>query len=204
MPRAAASATALAPRECATIARAGPCARTKALHRFGALDDRRAPGLEGTRIGVVVAGQVERDDPVSGLDKRFDEDSEVRAAAAPAMHQIHRGSIAPRLPRDPVSGPGGLDGLARRDAWRHAQAHLHGGRGAPQLDGPLAPTAGAKRSSSPNARRTLGATGGSTPEPASSAGNPGLASHQQSPSYRSAEILLASNKRAQFPRSRGP
>ena len=115
-----------------------------------------------------MAGQVEGDDAMTGLDERFDEHSKVCAAAAPAVHEVDRGPIAPGLPHDPVSGPVRLQGLAGRDAGRHAQAQLHGGRGAPQLDGPPRPTAGAKRSSSPNARRTLGAIGGSTPEPASS------------------------------------
>ena len=71
----------------------------------GALDGGGTPGRERTRIGLVVAGQVERDNPIPGLDKRFDEHRQMRALAAPTVHQIHRRPFAPFLPGDSVPIP---------------------------------------------------------------------------------------------------
>ncbi|MDT5049686.1 MAG: hypothetical protein QOG75_5584 [Mycobacterium sp.] len=101
------------------------------LHRFRALDDGRPPRLEIARVGFVVAGQIERDDSMSGLDERFHEDSEVCPAAAPPVHEVYRWPVSPGFARDTVPGPDGFDGFARRDAWRHAQTHLDRGRCAP-------------------------------------------------------------------------
>ena len=163
-----ASAAALAPSECATIPRAGPCAytnaRTASAHstivvRPGA----SSPGSDSLWLGRSNA-MTRCPDSTSGLTKtprcaRQPPQPCTKNTAGPSPHA----SPAIRCPDQ-----AGLDGLTRRDTRRHAQAHLDRGRGAPELDGPSRPHRGSDRSSSPNALRTLGSTGGSMPEPASS------------------------------------
>ena len=72
-----------------------------------------------------MAGHLESDDPVSGLDKRFDEDSQVGAAAAPAVQPDTPRALRPTAPR-----PFGVRirpplQARRRNTWRHAQTRLH-------------------------------------------------------------------------------
>jgi hypothetical protein len=160
-------------------------------NRFGALDYRRAPWREVAWFGLVVAGQVESDDAVPRLYKWLDEHTKVRAAPAPAVNQVHRGAIAPGLPRYAVPGPSGLDRNARRYAWRHAQARFHGRRSAPQLDGPPRPDRGRESLEQPECPahsrldRWLDARSRLVP------GQSRFADHQQSPSELE-RILLAS------------
>jgi hypothetical protein len=72
-------------------------------HGFGALDDGGAPGRKLARSGLVMARQVERDDPVTRFDERFHEDSQVGTAATPTVHQVNGRPLTPGLPRDSVS-----------------------------------------------------------------------------------------------------
>jgi hypothetical protein len=82
-------------------------------YRFGALDDRGSSLRHLAGLGLVVAWQVEGDDPVAGLDERLDEHREVRAATAPPVDQEHRRPGTPRLACDPVTIPERLHGLPR-------------------------------------------------------------------------------------------
>jgi hypothetical protein len=63
--------------------------------RFDALDQRGASGRELARIGFVMAGQVERDDAMTGFDQRLDENRQVRALPAPAVHQVDGRPVTP-------------------------------------------------------------------------------------------------------------
>jgi hypothetical protein len=83
----------------------GSVGRDDGCDCFRALDDGGATGCEFAGVGLVVAGQVECDDPVTGFDQRLDEDSEVWATFAPAVHQVYRRSVAPELADDPMSAP---------------------------------------------------------------------------------------------------
>ncbi len=78
------------------------------------------PGSEFTGIGFVVAGQVERDDPVPGSHQRFNEHRQVRALSAPTRARgisaapSPHSSPATRWPSQnastglPVGTPGGI------------------------------------------------------------------------------------------------
>lgn len=100
-------------------------------NRVGALGGGRAPGCERTRIRFVVAGQVERNDPISRLHQRFGEHCQVRALAAPAVHQIYRRALAPFLTGDPMPIPIRFYRSARGYTRRHAQTRLENRWGAP-------------------------------------------------------------------------
>ena len=72
-------------------------------YRLRALDDGGAARRQRSRLGVVMAGQVEGDDPISRRDKGFDENRHVRPAPAPTVYQVHERTRAPRLPGDAVA-----------------------------------------------------------------------------------------------------
>ena len=191
-PRETASAAALAPRECATIACAGPCVRTKArtasahstiVVRPGA----RSPGSESLWLGR--SNAITRC-PAStrGLTKT------PRCARQPP-HPWTRYTVGPAPQDSPAilcpdqvastgslgGTPGGIRKLISTAGGVHQSSVAH-----------LDPRAGANRSSSPSARRTFRSIGGSTPEPASSPGNPDSPAISISP-LRPRRILLMGN-----------
>ncbi len=58
------------------------------------------PGASAPGSDAVVAGQIEGDDAVPGLDQRFDEDAQVGLTALPAcVHQVRRVAVHPMTRR---------------------------------------------------------------------------------------------------------
>ena len=136
-------------------------------------------GRERTRIRFVVAGQVERDDRYPGLHGWFDEHRQMRALAAPTVHDI---PVAPRpthsrrpdacVPEGLYrSSPGNTRSILRLDSRTGGVHHNSTAR--------TRSRAGASRSEQAQKRQRIDAatTGGSTPEPSVSSGaTSGLAS----------------------------
>src|ERR1700761_4135787 len=102
----------------------GPVGLDHGRNCVGALDGGGTPGRERTPIRFVVAGQVERNNPISSLHQRFDEHRQMRALAAPTVYEVYRRPRAPFLTGDSVPIPIRF----YRPAWghtrRHAQARL--------------------------------------------------------------------------------
>src|SRR5581483_2429623 len=98
--------------------------RDDGCDRFRALNGGGASRCECARIGLVMAGQVESDDTMSGLDEGFDEHAEVWATSAPAVHKIDRRPVAPGLANNPVPAPVRFQRLAGWDSGRHTQTGL--------------------------------------------------------------------------------
>ena len=63
--------------------------------RVDKIQDCRPPRARPSRLGLAMAGSVERDHPVPGRDQGADECTELGAPPTPSVHQAHHGPLPP-------------------------------------------------------------------------------------------------------------